>query len=268
MFIEPSVWPPAASQTIPGRISSGPESSRSSSRSAPGVCSRSMWCFTYSGGYCAPIIPEAEYSSSRRFVTTRRHREAVVLAGVVDVVVRVQDPAHVVDRARRARRAAFSSCMLLVDVPVMPSRSMISGWLAPVSTRIGSSAAEDQAAPRLHPRRTPMLRASTRKLDSTIDVDQVEQLDLVGRRHPSRSTSYAPRAAQQVKPRLELAVAFQTIDELEARCAEADYLPDRGLATALYLVARAREAAAARGRGGGREDRGGEGARDGARRRG
>ena len=42
---------------------------------------------------------------------------------------------------------------------------------------------------------------------------------------------------------------------------EPAYLPDRGLATALFLVAHAREAAPARGRGRRRQDRGGEGAR-------
>ena len=54
MFIEPSVCAPAGSQTIPGSTSIGPECSRSSSRIEPGVCRRSMWCFTYSGGTARP----------------------------------------------------------------------------------------------------------------------------------------------------------------------------------------------------------------------
>ena len=44
------------------------------------------------------MIPDAEYSSSRRFVTTVWHIEKLaVLPRVVDVVVGMQDPAHVVD---------------------------------------------------------------------------------------------------------------------------------------------------------------------------
>ena len=55
-----------------------------------------MWCFTYSGGYCAPMIPEAENSSSRRFVITVAFGKRSSWPRVVDVVVRVQDPADVV----------------------------------------------------------------------------------------------------------------------------------------------------------------------------
>src|SRR3970040_397412 len=60
-----------------------------------------------------------------------------------------------------------------VTIPVMPSRSMISGWLARVSTTIGLEAGER--------------------------------------------------------------VRYRTIDELETALREADYLPDRGLASALFL---------------------------------
>ena len=42
---------------------------------------------------------------------------------------------------------------------------------------------------------------------------------------------------------------FASVDELQAALAEHAYLADRGLATAIYLVALARQAAAARGRG-------------------
>ena len=56
-------------------------------------------------------------------------------------------------------------------------------------------------------------------------------------------------------------MAFASIDELESALAEASYLTDRGLATALFLARHARQAAAARGRGGRRQDRGGEGDR-------
>ena len=65
------------------------------------------------------------------------HRELAVLACVVDVVVRVEDPAHIVDLDAVLpswRRIVIS----FVTIPVIPSVSMISGWLAPVSTRIGS----------------------------------------------------------------------------------------------------------------------------------
>ena len=62
---------PAGAQTIPSSISSGPESSRSRRRRKPGVCSRSMWCLLgESRVLLRPSAPEAECSSSRRFITT------------------------------------------------------------------------------------------------------------------------------------------------------------------------------------------------------
>ncbi len=62
--------------------------------------------------------------------------------------------------------------------------------------------------------------------------------------------------------RYALSVGFSTIDELEEALRGADYLPDRGLSTALFLSLALVEAGAARGRGGGREDGGREGARN------
>ena len=138
MFIEPSVWPPAASQTMPGAISSGPDSSRSSSRIAPGLCSRSMWCFTYSAGYCPPMIPEAEYSSSRRFVTTVWRIENWLSWPAWSMwwcVCRIQRTSLILTPCFVSWRRSVIS---FVTIPVIPSVSMISGWLAPVSTRIGS----------------------------------------------------------------------------------------------------------------------------------
>jgi hypothetical protein len=148
-------------------ISSGPDSSRSSSRSAPGACNRSTRCLTYSAGYCSPIRPDTENSSSRRLMTT------VVECGkwsswpawsMCRCVCRIQ-------RTSFGSRPYFASCVsstcsLLIQ-PSIPRRCMISGLAAPVSTRIGASPPRIRWPKVGTRRRMPMSLPRTRKLVSS-----------------------------------------------------------------------------------------------------
>ena len=117
---------------------------------------------------------------------------------------------------------------------------MISGSDAPVSTRIGSVASEDQIRPRLRADDGPELACEDEEGTLDVDVHEIEHLDLVGRCHVVQRIRIAPAGERQ--PRYPAgvvyadSVSFRTIDELEAALRRADYLPDRGLATALFLA--------------------------------
>ena len=78
-----------------------------------------MWCFTYSGGYCAPMIPRGGELELAAVRDHRGVREAIVLAGVVDVVVRVQDPADVV-ALQAVQLELRVEALPLLDVPRHP----------------------------------------------------------------------------------------------------------------------------------------------------
>src|SRR6266508_1163508 len=137
-----------------------------------------MWCLTYSGGYCAPISPEAENSNSRRLVITvaRGKRSSWPAWSMWWCVCRTKRTSSM---RTPCSASWFSSRCSSERNPVMPRRSMISVLIAPVSTRIGSS--------------------------------------------PPRTRQYSK------------CMGFASIDELEQALREASYLPDRGLATALFL---------------------------------
>ena len=80
----------------------------------------------------------------------------------------------------------------------------------------------------------------------------------------------APPGARAVPPRAggggRRGVTPGSVEDVEQALAGEGYLPDRGLATSVFLALDPRAAAAARGRGGGRQDGGRAGAGDGARR--
>ena len=165
-------------------------------------------------------------------------REAIVLAGVVDVVVRVHDPADVV-ALQAVQLELRVEALPLLDVPRHPEPPHD---LRARRSRVhedGVVAAEYQVAPRLRPDDAPELASEDEERTLDVDVHQVEHLDLVRRRHALvESVSHL---GSSVNHGLETPfhyaefVPFRTIDELDAALRGADYLPDRGLATALFL---------------------------------
>src|SRR5436190_14740423 len=218
---------------MPGKSSTGPNRSRSSSRIAPGVCSRSMWCLTYSAGYCSPIRPEAECSSSRRFITTGVviwKRSSWPAWSMWQWVCRT---AATSSTATPCAPSAFSSRMSSSTRPRMPSRPMISASRAPVSTRIGPAGLPRIRAPHVWTQiGVPMFRPRTRKLDSTnTSVSERSLISCAG-----MASKYAPGRAMST--RYSRRMPFESIESLERALRESDYLPDRGLATALYLSLR------------------------------
>src|SRR5215212_2498267 len=78
----------------------------------------------------------------------------------------------------------------------------------------------------------------------TVEARQAQSFTILRSGSRSSAESRAVPLRQQMRPigrvngprRVEYALCvFHTIDELEAALREADYLPDRGLATALFL---------------------------------
>ena len=140
-----------------------------------------MWCLTYSAGYWPPWIPEAEYSSSRRFVTTvwrienwlswpawsmwwcvcRIQRTSLILTPCFDELA---PQGHLLRHdARHPER--------LHDLRMARARVD--------EDRLGVGA-EDQVAPRLHARADAHVAGEHEEARLELDVDQVEHLDLVG----------------------------------------------------------------------------------------
>src|SRR5436190_11040756 len=218
---------------MPGKSSTGPNRSRSSSRIAPGGCSRSLWCWTSSAGYCSPIRPETECSSSRRFITTGVviwKRSSWPAWSMWQWVCRT---AATSSTATPCAPSAFSSRMSSSTRPRMPSRPMISASRAPVSTRIGPAGLPRIRAPHVWTQiGVPMFRPRTRKLDSTnTSVSERSLISCAG-----MASKYAPGRAMST--RYSRRMPFESIESLESALRESDYLPDRGLATALYLSLR------------------------------
>ena len=127
----------------------------------------------------------------------RRHREAVVLAGMVDVAVRVQHGGDVARSRRRARRARSRAACPRRRGPVMPSRSMISGLArAGVDEDRPGRVAEDQDAPRVHPDAAcpccGRARGSSTRRSTSIS-------ERSGSRAPPRRDSYAASTGKSMR---------------------------------------------------------------------
>src|SRR5581483_4205788 len=93
--------------------------------------------------------------------------------------------------------------------------------------------AEDQDPPRVHPDRSPHVAREHEEARLDLDVDQRQEPELVGG-HGSRYAAGRAVSTRYSRRRM----AFETIEALEQGLRDADYLPDRGLATALYLSLR------------------------------
>src|SRR5581483_8909420 len=163
----------------------------------------------------------------------RRQRKAVVLAGVVDVAVGVQHGGDVLDRHAVLRQLVLE-LHLLRDVPLHaePAHDLgVAG--AGVDEERARRVAEDQDPPRVHPDRSPHVAREHEEARLDLDVDQRQESELVGG-HGSRYAAGRAVSTRYSRRRM----AFETIEALEQGLRDADYLPDRGLATALYLSLR------------------------------
>src|SRR5712692_2489805 len=106
-----------------------------------------------------------------------RAREAVVLAGVVDVKVGVQDPADVLRLQAVAPELALQP-LLLGDVAGHPESGHDLRAARPGVDEDRVVPAEDQVPPRGRPRRNAHVAAEDEKAGFELDVDQVEDFDL------------------------------------------------------------------------------------------
>jgi hypothetical protein len=142
MFIEPSVWPPATSQTISGRR----------------------------------VFELAAIHDHRGI------RKAAVLAGVVDVRMRVQHVADVTGRDVVLRQLVLEPLVAL-DQPDHPEPPEDLGARDACINEYGIVASEDEITPAFRPRHLPNVVRQHEKACLDLDVDKVEESDLV--RHAS-----------------------------------------------------------------------------------
>src|SRR3990172_6523999 len=115
------------------------------------------------------MIPETEYSSSRRLVipVAFGKRSSCPAWSMWWWVWRIQRTSSIF---RPCPASWFSIFISSVMNPVIPRRCMISAFIGP----------EEQVAPGLHARDLPHVAGEDEEARLELDVDQVEQLDLVG----------------------------------------------------------------------------------------
>ena len=260
IFLEPMLPPPLVEVVghDPGRRGAG-------SRSARALGYRRA-------GADAGAGPAGATRGRRR--QPRPGRDGVDLRAALDAGVRLhrpgRQPAARRGRAGRAgadRRANGRACTprrVSTSAPGPRPRSRCRSWPRSISA---VRARRASAAPRTRPATPPAPRADRDRPGLRHDGHghrpQTPQLVVDGRdvlvlRHRAAATAFAATGGSR-RPRDRNAGSPTSTTSSPALDA-VDYLVDEGLATALFLAADAGPAAAARGRAGCRQDRGGQGA--------
>ena len=124
----------------------------------------------------------------------RRHREAGVLAGVVDVRVRVQDVADVGAVESVLRELRVDPLLLRDEAGHVQSLHDLRVARARVDQDRADRIAEDEHTPGRRDGADPHVAGEHEEAGLELDVDQGEELDLVGR-HRGKPPGRSPRGA-------------------------------------------------------------------------